>query len=91
MMHAAARFKAASRRSRGIIAAGGKRWSQASLDERHLCDAAVSGTACRCEIEIGRPDLPQGAEHRPGHAWQMSYLLEFDKTAVVECVLDRWL
>jgi hypothetical protein len=51
----------------------------------------VSGTACRCEIEIGRPDLPQGAEHRPGHAWQMSYLLEFDKTAVVECVLDRCL
>jgi Cap4 SAVED domain len=28
----------------------------------------VSGTACRCEIEIGCPDLPQGAEHRSGHA-----------------------
>src|SRR5260370_41115128 len=64
MMHAAARFKAASRRSRGIIAAGGKRSSQASLDERHLCDAAVSGTPCPSEIEIGRPELPPGVALR---------------------------
>jgi hypothetical protein len=51
----------------------------------------VTGTTRRREIEVRRPDLPQGRAYRARHARQMPDVLELDEIAFVERVLDRGL